>query len=87
MSWRQSGSAMRDTAPTSRAINVAGTEAEVRAECTRQKLPISAIETLLSGGTRVVMMDGNAAATMRRVFKKQILAGPVSRSAWSSVRA
>jgi len=78
---------MRDEVPTSRAINVSATEAEVRAECAKQKLPISAIETLLSGGTRVVMMDGDAAATMRRVLKKQILTGPVNRLAWASARA
>ena len=87
MSWRQSGSAMRDEVPTSRAINVSGTEAEVRAECIKHDLPISAIETLLSGGTRVVMMDGDAAAKMRKVFKKQILTGPVNRLAWASARA
>jgi hypothetical protein len=87
MSWRQSGSAMRDEVPSSRAINLSASEAEVRAECAKQDLPISAIETLLSGGTRVVMMDGDAAAMMRKAFKKQILTGPVNRLAWSSARA
>lgn len=86
MTWRQSGSAMRDEPYTSRAINVTGTEAEVREACTKQALPISAIEALLSGGTRVVMKDGVAAAKMRKVFKGQILVGPVSRVAWSSIR-
>jgi hypothetical protein len=33
------------------------------------------------------MMDGDAAAKMRKVFKKQILAGPVNRLAWASARA
>lgn len=86
MSWRQSGSAMRDEVPTSRAMNLTMTEAEVREACTKHDLPISAIETLLSGGTRVVMMDGDAAAKMRKVFKKQILTGPVNRAAWASAR-
>ena len=78
---------MRDEVPTSRAINVTSNEAEVREACSKHDLPISAIEPLLSGGTRVVMMDGDAAAKMRKVFKKQILTGPVNRLAWSSLRA
>lgn len=86
MSWRQSGSAMRDEVPTSRAINVTVSEAEVREACSKHDLPISAIEPLLSGGTRVVMMDGDAAVKMRKVFKGKIVTGDVRRTAWGSVR-
>ena len=86
MSWRQSGSAMRDEVPTSRAINVTSSEAEVRAACAKHDLQISAIEPLLSGGTRVVMMNGDDAEKMRKVFKGKIVTGDVRRTAWGSAR-
>lgn len=64
----------------SRAINVQATEAAVTASCKRQGAPISAIETLTSGGTRVVLANIEAADTMRRVFGKKVLTGTVSRT-------
>jgi hypothetical protein len=65
-------------------MNVTNSEAEVRAECVKHDLPISAIEPLLSGGTRVVMMDGDTAAKMRKVFKGRLVTGDVRRAAWGS---
>ena len=86
MSWRQSGSALRDEATTSRAVNVSVDEAEVRSQCAKHVLPISAIETLLSGGTRVVLVNGDAAAKLRKVFKSKLLTGKVERLAWAGHR-
>lgn len=86
MSWRQAASPMRDEVATSRALNVSAGIAEVRAACAKRQLPISAIETLLSGGTRVVMMNGDAAAQLRRVFKAKLITDAVNRTAWASHR-
>ncbi len=86
MSWRQGTSPLRDEVATSRALNLALGEAEVRAECARHKLEISAIETLLSGGIRVVLMNGDAAAKLRRVLKGKLLTEPVRRVGWASHR-
>ena len=82
MNWRQSTSAMRDEVPTSRALNVTASAADVRALCTQHKLAISAIETLLSGGTRVVMMNGDDAANLKRLMKSKVIVGDVKRTAW-----
>lgn len=64
----------------SRAINVKATEANVRALCLKHKAPISAIETLASGGTRVVLTSGDAAATMVQVFGRKVMSGTVERT-------
>ena len=62
------------------AINVRATEAEITRSCQRQGVLISAIETLASGGTRVVLTNIEAADTMRRVFGAKILTGAVQRT-------
>ena len=64
----------------SRAINVNATKSDVEALCLKHKAPISAIETLASGGTRVVFMNGDAAAATSRVFGKKVLSGNVERT-------
>jgi len=64
----------------SRAINVNANKADVQALCLNHKAPISAIETLASGGTRVVLMNGDAAAAMTRVFGRKVLSGNVERT-------
>ena len=70
---------------TSRAINVSIDRAAVEALCEKHTTRISAIETLPKGGTRVVMMNGDDAAVMRRVFGTKILAGNVERTHWARV--
>lgn len=65
---------------TSRAINLAMDEKDVRAGCAKHGAAISAIETLQSGGTRVVLMNGSAAETMRKAFGKRVLSGAVQRA-------
>jgi hypothetical protein len=65
-----------------RAINVEMARADVEASCAKNNTRISAIEVLPKGGTRVVMMNGDDAATMRRVFGKKIIEGVVQRQHW-----
>jgi hypothetical protein len=72
---------MPEKAP-SRAMNVNATKDEVVAMCTKHKAGISAIEPLLKGGTRVVLMNGDDAATIRRAFKSKLLADNTARTMW-----
>ncbi len=69
-------------APISRAINVSVGQAQVIALCEKHKAVISAIETLPSGGTRVVMMNGPDAARIIKAFGSKVLTGSVARTHW-----
>ena len=72
----------------SRAINVTTARAAVEALCAKHKTTISAIESLPNGaGTRVVMMNGDDAAVMRRAFGKAVIEGKVEREHWASARS
>ncbi len=64
----------------SRAMNVNATEKEVLALCAKQGAVVSAIEALVSGGTRVVLSHPDGADAMRGVFGKKILEGAVRRA-------
>lgn len=64
----------------SRAINVNATEAHVIATCAKRKLPISAIEALRSGGTRVVMNNSVDTAAVAKAYGTKVIAGPVQRT-------
>jgi len=66
----------------SRAMNINAERADVIETCAKLNTPISAIEPLLSGGTRVVMMNGDDAETVRKAFKSKLLVGPVTRNRW-----
>ena len=66
----------------SRAMNIDADRALVIETCARLKTPISAIEPLLSGGTRVVMMNGDDAEIVRKAFKSKLLVGAVTRTRW-----
>lgn len=68
------------SASTSRAINIDADRAHVLATCRAKKASISAVEDLPSGGTRVVLMNGDDAAVVRRAYGKKVIAGPVARS-------
>lgn len=70
----------------SRAMNVNLTQAEVVAKSAAANAIISAIETLPSGGTHVVYRISDGATTMREKFRKNLIDGPVKRSAFTSVR-
>jgi len=64
----------------SRAINVNATEVEVQKSCAKHGAAVSAIETLASGGTRVVLMNMTATETMRAAFGRNLLTGDVRRT-------
>ncbi len=63
----------------SRAINLDVTQADVTVMCARHNVPISAIEGLQDGGTRVVLMNADDTAVIARAFKSNIIAGAVRR--------
>lgn len=64
----------------SRALNVSARQAAVRVSAAKHAAPISAIETILSGGTRVVFMNIADAERMRHVFRNRMLTGAVVRT-------
>jgi hypothetical protein len=66
----------------SRALNVQAEHAHVLATCAKHKTPISAIEKLLSGGTRVVLMNSDDAATIRHAYRTKLIGGAIRREAW-----
>lgn len=77
---------MRDEVHTSRAMNIDADVQEITSMCAKHNLEISAIETLLSGGTRVVLNNGDDAARLRRTMKAKLIDGTVRRAAWVSHR-
>lgn len=64
----------------SRAVNIDATPQAVTDTCAQHNYGISSIEPLQSGGTRVVLLNGDAAAGLRRKMASQLIAGPVVRS-------
>jgi len=64
----------------SRAINVKETVATVLAKCKSEQVDVSAIEALVSGGTRVVLSRPDDADTMRKIFAGKIIEGTVRRT-------
>ena len=86
MTWRQSTSAIDNADRPSRAVNVDASEANVKAFCAKHNVEISAIEPLLSGGTRVVMVNGDGAAVIRTGFKSKLLTANVKRTPWATKR-
>lgn len=63
----------------SRALNINATEAHVTATCAKRKIPISAIEALHSGGTRVVLNNADDTAIISKAYGSKVLTGPVRR--------
>ena len=63
----------------SRALNINTSEADVTAACQAAGIPISTIERLVSGGTRVVLNNSVDAAAIAKTFKTKLLSGPVTR--------
>lgn len=64
----------------SRAINVNATKDHVIATCAKRKVAISAIETLQSGGTRVVMNNADDTAVIAKAYGRKVITGAVSRT-------
>ena len=63
----------------SRALNIDATQDHVRNACAKHDAAISAIETLPSGCTRVVLRSADAAAVIQRLYKDKIIAAPQAR--------
>ncbi|WP_340316318.1 hypothetical protein [Rhizorhabdus argentea] len=63
----------------SRALNLDATLAHVTAMCTKHDATISVIEPLQSGGTRVVLLNANDAATISRAYGAKVMTGVVTR--------
>ncbi len=68
--------------PISRAVNVSVEQPQVVAMCKKHDATISAIETLPSGGTRVVLMNSADAAKIIKAFGSKVLTGTVARTYW-----
>jgi hypothetical protein len=68
--------------PISRAVNVSVEQPQVVAMCKKHDAIISAIETLPSGGTRVVLMNSADAAKIIKAFGSKVLTGNVARTHW-----
>jgi hypothetical protein len=63
----------------SRALLLALDEKQVTKECVAQNVGISAIETLTTGGVRLVCNSSNGAALMEKKLKKHLIQGEVTR--------
>lgn len=70
----------------SRAINLDALEAHVLATCVKHNAAITAIETLGSGGTRVVFKNAVDATTIAKAYGSKVLTGPVQRKPSRPVR-
>ncbi|MCI4589705.1 hypothetical protein MOK15_06325 [Sphingobium sp. BYY-5] len=64
----------------SRAINLDASQDDVKALCARHAIAISTIETLTSGGTRVVLLNPDGADRIRTLMKTKIITTKVVRS-------
>ncbi|MBD3762064.1 hypothetical protein O4H52_09845 [Sphingomonadaceae bacterium G21617-S1] len=64
----------------SRAINLNASVEQVTDICAKHSAGISTIEALLSGGTRVVLLNSHDAAVINRVCAKQVMSGTVKRT-------
>lgn len=70
------------TEPISRALNINAAASTITAMCAKHDIEISAIEPLLSGGTRVVLMNVDDAAAIQHAFRTKLVKGPVTRTRW-----
>jgi len=70
----------------SRVLFVSLDEGQVVARCLTEKVGISAIEGLPSGGVRVVCKSNDGAATMKRKLKTHLLSDDVVRERHRPVR-
>jgi len=64
----------------SRAININATKDHVIATCAKRKVPISAIEALVSGGTRVVLNNVVDTALVAKAYGSKVITGAVTRT-------
>lgn len=64
----------------SRTLHLSLNEGEVTESCRKHAVAISALETLVSGGTRLVTMSVDGATKMRTKLKSQIIKHEVERT-------
>jgi hypothetical protein len=69
----------------SRAVQVDAPRDAVVAMCAKRGVTISAIEALVSGGTRVVLNTGADAEIVRTAYRTKIITAPVVRAKWAQV--
>lgn len=65
----------------SRAININASESDIESTCERLGIQISALERLVSGGTRVVLNNAGDTDAIAKAYKARRLLGPVTRAA------
>lgn len=65
----------------SRVVNVWATPDVITATCAKHAFRISAVEALVSGGARVVMLDPRDADALRILMKDKLIEGAITRSA------
>jgi hypothetical protein len=63
----------------SRALNLNAAEAHVVDTCAKHNAVITAIETLRSGGTRVVLRSADDTAVISKAYGNKVLDGTVKR--------
>ena len=66
-------------------MNLALPEQEVIDRCLRKAISISAIETLLSGGTHLVCVTIEGADEARHLFKQNLIYGRVRRASFQRI--
>jgi len=64
----------------SRALNLDAPQEHVLDTCAKHKAPVTQIETLVSGGTRVVLQSADDAAVIGRLYKGKIISGAIQRT-------
>jgi diketogulonate reductase-like aldo/keto reductase len=70
----------------SRALNIRASEEDILATCAKRNIPISAIEPLASGGTRVVMNNAADTAAVAKRYGSKVIQGDVTRVATRLMR-
>jgi hypothetical protein len=64
----------------SRSLNLDAPQEHILGTCAKHGVIITQIETLVSGGTRVVLKTGDGAAIVARAYRKQVIDGPIRRT-------
>ncbi len=65
----------------SRVIHVSATPDMIETLCSQHAFRLSTVEALVSGGSRVVMLDARDAEAFRILMKNKLILGTVTRSA------
>lgn len=69
----------------SRAVQIDVSREDVIAMCAKRGVTISAIEALVSGGTRVVLNTVVDAEIIRAAYRTKLITAPVVRAKWAQV--